>query len=50
MQEHSLEKRCSVKLFTIIISAFIGDIMIATIPKETGPFVLWVVCVFASFF
>lgn len=37
MQEHSLKKRYSIKLFANIISALIGAIMVAIVPKALGP-------------
>lgn len=37
MQEHSLKKRYSIKLFANIISAVIGAIMVAIVPKALGP-------------
>ena len=37
MQEHSLKKRYSIKLFANIISAIIGAIIIAIVPKALGP-------------
>lgn len=37
MQEHSLKKRYSIKLFANIISGLIGAVIIAIVPKALGP-------------
>ncbi|WP_418641215.1 lipopolysaccharide biosynthesis protein [Sulfurimonas sp. ST-27] len=37
MQEHSLKKRYSIKLFANIISGIIGAILVAIVPKALGP-------------
>lgn len=37
MQEHSLKKRYSIKLFANIISALIGAVIVAIVPKALGP-------------
>lgn len=37
MQEHSLKKRYSIKLFANIISAVIGAVIVAIVPKALGP-------------
>lgn len=37
MQEHSLKKRYSIKLFANIISGIIGAIIVAIVPKALGP-------------
>ena len=37
MQEDSLKKRYSIKLFANIISGVIGAILVAIVPKALGP-------------
>ena len=37
MQEHSLKKRYTIKLFANLISGIIGAILIGIVPKALGP-------------